>query len=52
MKYGSVTKTCPQCGRDLMPEPLVAETIDDLRIAWSCTRHGLVSLLDPMDIGR
>lgn len=43
-------RTCPQCGRDLDPEPFATES--GIRIAFSCKEHGLQTVVDPFEDAR
>lgn len=40
-------RTCPECGRDCKPEPFEAD--DGFRIAFSCSEHGVHSVVDPFE---
>lgn len=40
-------RTCPECGRDLAPEPFEAGEGGGFRFAFTCSIHGLHSVVDP-----
>jgi hypothetical protein len=40
-------RTCSECGGDCEPEPV--PTAEGMRIAFTCTEHGVHSVVDPFD---
>lgn len=38
-------RTCAECGRDCVPEPV--PTPQGMRVAFSCTVHGVHTMIDP-----
>lgn len=45
-------RTCPECGRDLAPEPFEAGREQGFRFAFNCPDHGLHSVVDPFEGSR
>lgn len=40
-------RTCAECGRDCEPEPVPTES--GMRIAFTCSEHGVHSVVDPFE---
>jgi hypothetical protein len=41
-------RTCSECGGDCEPEPMMDERLG-ARIAFTCSKHGVQSLVDPFE---